>query len=77
MNGDKLVSAAGLVWDVTVRFGLPEHRGEEEKPLLGMNRSILRAGQRLSVCKEAFPEEIKYSTSLSILFQWPVEGGSE
>lgn len=68
VSSDKLVSAAGLVWDVTVRFGRPDHRGDNEKPLLRMNRSIL------SVYKEAFPEEIKYSTGLSILFQWPVEG---
>lgn len=74
MSRDKLVSAAGLVWDVTVRFGQPEYIDEREKPLLGINQTILRAGQRLSTYKEALPEELKYLTGLSIQFQWPAEG---
>jgi len=51
---DKLVSAAGLVWDVTVRFGQPEYIDERQKPLLGMNQTILRAGQSISRGNQIF-----------------------
>ncbi len=48
-------------------------QGREGDATFRKNQSIWRAGQRLWIYKEAFPEKIKYSTGLSILFQWPVE----
>lgn len=72
VRSDKLVSAAlrhsGMSqWDWA-------NQSARQMPLPELNQSILGAGQRLAIYKEAFLEEIKKLTGLSIPFQWPVEG---